>query len=178
MFPKLGLGRWANGDTGCCGNKVTCTRMPAPVEKPSMAGGTHLSSQFQGRNDRQVTGCLYTCLVPHVCNAGGAKRRAVDLLKLTLQMDVSDHVVMGIDLWVLWKSSQCSELLSHLSTLRDSFFKTRYKITNHKKFPQSKETYKEHWHSTTEKSNLHIIQIKYTHNKFKCIFSFHFRQNI
>jgi hypothetical protein len=152
--------------------------MPAPVEKPSMAGGTHLSSQFQGRNDRQVTGCLYTCLVPHVCNAGGAKRRAVDLLKLTLQMDVSDHVVMGIDLWVLWKSSQCSELLSHLSTLRDSFFKTRYKITNHKKFPQSKETYKEHWHSTTEKSNLHIIQIKYTHNKFKCIFSFHFRQNI
>ncbi|NP_001396783.1 visual pigment-like receptor peropsin isoform 3 [Mus musculus] len=48
----------------------------------------HAGCQFQGRNDRQVTGCLYTCLVPHVCNAGGAKRRAVDLLKLTLQMDI------------------------------------------------------------------------------------------
>lgn len=33
-----------------------------------------------------------------------------------LQMVVSDHVVLGIELRVIWKNIQCSELLSHLSS--------------------------------------------------------------
>lgn len=51
----------------------------------------------------------------HVCDFGGQKRTWI--LELKLQMAVSHDVGAGTQTRILWKSSQCSQPPSHLSSL-------------------------------------------------------------
>lgn len=53
--------------------------------------------------------------VPYACSADRGQKRAGDPLALPLQMAVSSYVDAGNRTLVLWKSNECSELLSHLS---------------------------------------------------------------
>ena len=56
---------------------------------------------------------LCTVGVPGACSS---QKRAADFLDLELEMFVSCHVDAGKSNQVLWKSSQCSSSLSHLSS--------------------------------------------------------------
>ena len=55
---------------------------------------------------------LCVCFVRISVCVCGSQKRALDLLELELQMIVSYHVCAGYRTLVLWKSSQCSYLLS------------------------------------------------------------------
>lgn len=49
---------------------------------------------------------MYVC-VPQSCSAQGDQKRALDALKLELQMAAS-HADVGSQIWVLWMIIQCS----------------------------------------------------------------------
>lgn len=55
----------------------------------------------------------------HLCMVGtqGGQKRAPDPLEWELQTVVSHHVDSGNQTHDLWKTIQCSQLLSHLSIL-------------------------------------------------------------
>lgn len=59
-------------------------------------------------------GCLSTMCLPSV---QGNQNSLSDPLKLEWQTVVTHHMGSGNQTWVLWKNSQWSELLSHLSSL-------------------------------------------------------------
>lgn len=59
----------------------------------------------------------------------GDQKRAADPLELDLPMAGSHHVGVGNQTWVLWRSSQCFELLSHLSRHRIGFSSPSHLIT-------------------------------------------------
>lgn len=64
---------------------------------------------------RECFVCVCVCATfTHDAHRG--QKRALDPLDLDLQMVVSHHVHAANLLWVLWKSSQCSELRNHLSS--------------------------------------------------------------
>lgn len=63
-----------------------------------------------------VFACACVCVLCG-CSTHGGQKRAWDItLGLVLQIAVSHHVGVGNCAWVLWMSSQCSEVQSHLST--------------------------------------------------------------
>ena len=56
----------------------------------------------------------------HILGAGRGQKRLLESLELELQVAVSHYVGAGNGTRVLWKSSECSSLLRHLSS--PSFF--------------------------------------------------------
>ena len=66
--------------------------------------------------------CLHACLCA-TCMPGAHGGQEKDPLELELQMLVSHHVGARNQTWVLWKIKY-SSLLSHLSSLAVSYFKT------------------------------------------------------
>jgi hypothetical protein len=61
--------------------------------------------------------CVDFCWhVPCIYSAHGDQKRELDPLELEIQTIVSYHVGAGNQIQVLSKNSQCSKLLSHLSS--------------------------------------------------------------
>jgi hypothetical protein len=59
-------------------------------------------------------------------DAHRGQKRALDPLDLDLQMVVSQHVGAAHTPWVLWKGSQCSESLRHLSSVHFIFLQLHF----------------------------------------------------
>lgn len=60
--------------------------------------------------------CLYFC-APRACGSHRGQNREMDSMKLDLQLVVYCYLGAGIHTKVLWKDSQCSELLSNVQQL-------------------------------------------------------------
>lgn len=68
-------------------------------------------------------GILATCLsLHHVCLMPLESKEGTGYMELDLQIVVSLHMGAGNQCYVLWKSSQSSQLLSHLSSFHKAAF--------------------------------------------------------